>query len=94
MSVNTLLVRSYVLTVYMTGRNSLANIAILRPEYVEPVKQHAADTLYIEDIDAALTNGWVTQEEHADTLALKGPEDPQHRPPITLITTPTSTENQ
>ena len=55
-----------------------------RPEYVEPVKQQAASAYYIDDIDRALTNGWITAEEHADTLALKGPDDPQHRPPIVL----------
>lgn len=77
MAVNTLLVRSYASNVYMTGQNSLANIALTRPEYVEPVKQRAADVYYIDDIDNALTKGWITPSEHADTLALKGPEDPQ-----------------
>jgi len=80
--VNTLLVKSYALNVYRTGRNTLANIATTRPEYVAPVMQYAADTYYIEDIDDALTNAWITEQEHADTLALKGAEDPQHRPII------------
>jgi len=83
MAVNPLLVRSYATNVYLAGTNSFANIAATRPDYVQPVKQYAADKYYIDDIDNALTKGWITPEEHADTLALKGPEDPQYRP-ITL----------
>jgi len=79
MAVNTILVKSYATNVYLTGRNSLANIALTRPEYVAPVMQYAADTYYIDDIDYALTQGWITSTEHADTLALKGSEDPQYR---------------
>lgn len=87
MTVNTLLVKSYANNVYLTGKNSLTNIGSTRPEYVEPVKQHAADTFYIDDIDRALANGWITPVEHAETLALKGVEDPQNRPPIVLNVT-------
>lgn len=86
MTVNTLLVKSYATNVYLIGKNSLTNIAATRPEYVEPVKQQAATAFYIDDIDRALANGWITPSEHADTLALKTAEDPQYRPPITLMT--------
>lgn len=92
MTVNTLLVRSYASNVYMTGKNSLTNIGATRPEYVEPVKQQAADGYYIEDIDNALMKGWITPEEHADTMALKGAEDPQNRPPIVLNAVDPATE--
>ena len=85
MTVNILLVRSYAVNVYLSGRNSFSNISNTRPEYVEPVKQYAADTYYIEDIDDALKNGWITSEEHAETLALKGAEDPQNRPPFDFL---------
>lgn len=78
MAINTLLVRSYATNVYLTGGNSLSNIALTRPEYVPHVMQYAADKFYINSIDIALANGWVTPQEHADTLALKGPEDPQY----------------
>lgn len=84
MAVSTLLVKSYATNVYLTGSNSLANIQATRPDYVQPVMQRAADAYFIDDIDRALTNGWITAEEHADTLALKGAEDPQNRPPIVL----------
>lgn len=80
MAVNTLLVKAYGTTVYLTGRNSLANIGATRPEYVQPVMQYASDVYLIDDIDYALTQSWLTPAEHADTLALKTPEDPQYRP--------------
>jgi len=85
MAVNMLLVKSYATNVYLTGKNSLTNIGSTRPEYVEPVQQNAAESFYIDDIDRALANGWITPVEHADTLALKTAEDPQNRPPITFM---------
>lgn len=92
MTVNMLLVKSYALNVYLSGRNSFANISATRLEYVDPVKQFAADTYYIEDIDDALKNGWITPSEHADTLALKTTEDPQNRPPFNLLSMELKTE--
>lgn len=83
--VNIILVRSYATNIYWTGKNSFANISLTRPEYVEPVKEYAAKSYYIEDIDSSLTKGYITPQEHADTLALKTPDDPQHRPPIELL---------
>lgn len=92
MTVNSLLVRSYASNVYMTGMNSLSNIGSTRPDYVEPVKRQAAKVYYIEDIDNALTKGWITPIEHAETLSLKGPDDAQNRPPIILNSLEQSTE--
>lgn len=80
MAVNTILVKSYATNVYLTGRNSLTNIGATRPDYVEPVMKYCADNYWIENVDDALTNGWITAQEHADTLALKEADDPQHRP--------------
>lgn len=88
MAVNTLLVKAYATNVYRTGMNTLANIEATRPLYITPfnyVMHYAADTYYIQDIDDALTKAWITPTEHADTLALKGPEDPQDRPPYELM---------
>ncbi|MGH4139597.1 hypothetical protein [Clostridium sp.] len=47
--------------------------------------QFATETYFIEEIDDALTNAWITAQEHADTLALKGENDPQHLPPIYFL---------
>ena len=85
MTVNTLLVKSDAQNVYLTGKNSLENIAVVRPEYIEPVMQRAADAFYIDDIDYALTKAWITPVQHADTLALKDADDPQNRPPVTYM---------
>lgn len=87
MSVSMLLVKSYALNVYMNGTTTFEYIQSVRPDYVLPVKQRGADAFYIEDIDDALTKGWITQQEHDDTLALKGPEDPKYRPIIELMAT-------
>ena len=80
MAVNTLLVKSYALNIYLSGKNSFANITLTRPEYVEPVKVYAAKTYWIDDIDNALNKAFITAEEHAHTLSLKTAEDPQYRP--------------
>lgn|GEM_PF-1933807 len=85
MTVSTLLVKSYATNVYLTGSNSLTNIGATRPEYVVPVMQRAADAYYIDYIDDAKTKGWITDQEHADTLALKDESDPKYSPPITLM---------
>lgn len=90
--VNMLLVRSYATNVYMTGGNSLSNIGATRPEYVEPVMKRAAEFYYIDDIDRALARGWITPQEHADTLALKTQDDPQYSPPLTFMATETNVE--
>lgn len=84
MAVNNLLVKSYATNVYLTGGNTLTNIQNTRPEYVQPVMQYGARNYYIDDIDIALTRGTITPEQHAETLALKTPDDPQYRPPIVL----------
>lgn len=92
MAVNTLLVRSYANNIYMFGTNSFENIEATRPEYVTPnggpVMQYASDRFYIDDIDRALVNGWINPDQHAATLALKGPEDPQYRPLTALVEEP------
>lgn len=85
MAINQLLVRAYATNVYITGGNTLSNIAILRPEYVPYVMQYAADKYYINEIDNALSQGFITPTEHADTLALKGPEDPQYWTELQMI---------
>lgn len=42
-------------------------------EYVEPIKQYAAKTWTLEQIDTALVNGWITQQEYDDTISYKNP---------------------
>lgn len=71
------LVSTYARNIYMTGTARFATI----PEgYRSDVMGYAAKNYYIDDIDRAKSNGWVTAQEHEDTLARKTEEDPQYRP--------------
>lgn len=79
------LVIAYAKAIYRDGTKRFADI---RPEYVAPVKQYAADTYYINVIDNALAVGYISQQEYADTMALKGPEDPQYEPLMASDTPP------
>jgi hypothetical protein len=77
------LTAAYAKAIYIDGAKRFSGI---RPEYVEPVMQYAADKYYIDDLQDAAQQGWITDEEAAETLLLKGPEDPQYRPAITSLT--------
>ena len=54
-------------------------------EYIPYVKQYAATKYYIDDIQNACIQGWISDDEMAETLALKGPDDPQYRPLILAV---------
>lgn len=64
--VNQLLVRAYARDIYLFGNRSFSNIPT---EYHEPVKQYAAQTYTLAQIDNALAQGWITQQEYDDTIA-------------------------
>jgi ribulose bisphosphate carboxylase small subunit len=64
----TSLVKAYAQAIYLDGTKKFSEI---RPEYAEPVKQHAALNYYQEQIDNALAQGWITQQEYDDTMAYK-----------------------
>jgi len=73
-----MLVKSYASTIYLAGRNSFPNLALIgKSDYVEPVKQYAAANYSTSLIDYARDQGYITPQEHADTIALKTPNDPQ-----------------
>jgi hypothetical protein len=77
------LVVAYAQAIYKDGTKTFAQI---RADYVIPVKQYAADHYFINEIDNALAMTWISQQEYTDTMALKGPEDPQYDP--TLMSQP------
>lgn len=58
----------YAKAIYIDGTKTFPQI---REEYVPHVKQYAADNYTIEQIGNALAQGWITQQEHDDTIALK-----------------------
>ncbi|MED4922889.1 XkdX family protein [Anoxybacillus geothermalis] len=68
MAVYTFLVRAYARDIYLYGNRRFSDIL---PEYVEPVKQYAAQTFTQEQIDNALAQGWITQTEYEETMAYK-----------------------
>ena len=55
-------------------------------ERLAATEQVVAETSAIQQelIELLVEKGWITPQEHADTLALKDPSDPQERPPIVL----------
>lgn len=60
------LTAAYAKAIYIDGTKKFSDI---RPEYVEPVKQHAATKYTREQIDSALARGFITQQEYDDTVA-------------------------
>lgn len=57
---------AYTRAIFQYGTHKFENI---RSEYVEPVKQRACVLYDKKQIDKALAQGWITEKEHADTLA-------------------------
>jgi ribulose bisphosphate carboxylase small subunit len=68
MAVYTFLTSSYARDIYLYGNRRFSNIP---QEYHEPVKQYAATTFTQEQIDYALAQGWITQQEYDETMAYK-----------------------
>jgi len=57
---------SYARAIYLYGTTTFSLIV---QEYVEPVKQYAAVTFSLAQIDNALLVGYITQQEYDDTIA-------------------------
>lgn len=62
------LVIAYAKAIYIDGTKKFSEI---RAEYVEPVKQYAAANYTDLQIQNALNNGWITQQEYDETMAYK-----------------------
>jgi hypothetical protein len=71
MAVYPSLTKAYSQAIFIDGTKRFSEI---KPEYIEPVKQHAAATYTKTQIDKALANGWITQMEYDETLAYKYPD--------------------
>lgn len=63
MIINSLKV-AYSTAIYRHGTKTFPDIM---PAYVTPVKEYASSTYNKADIDRALSNGWITEEEYAET---------------------------
>lgn len=68
---------SYAMAVYLYGTRTFQTINVA---YTDAVKQYAADTFAVSQIDYALARGYITQQEYEDTMALKAPIVPPVTP--------------
>lgn len=59
---------TYARNIYLYGNSRFEDIP---QEYHQPVKQHAAAHFTNDQIDNALTQGWITQSEYDETMAYK-----------------------
>jgi hypothetical protein len=59
---------TYSRSIYLYGTTTFAAIPA---EYIEPVKKHAATTYTKEQLDNALVQGFISQQEYNETLAFK-----------------------
>jgi len=66
MAVNNLLVKAYAVNIYRYGNRTFATIPA---EYHEPVKQYAATNFTLAEIDNALAQGYITEQEYQETLS-------------------------
>lgn len=65
------------MAIYLYGNRTFATI---NQNYIDPVKQYAAETFSLSQIDNALTKGWISQQEYDDTIALIPPTENQNVP--------------
>lgn len=66
MPIYTWRVSTYARDIYLYGNRTLSDVPA---DYVEPIKMYAAQTFSLAQIDNALANGWITQQEYDDTIA-------------------------
>jgi hypothetical protein len=66
MAIYASLTAAYAKAIYIDGTKRFSEI---RPEYVEPVKQYAAAHYTSLQLENALTNGYITQQEYDDTIS-------------------------
>lgn len=59
---------SYARDIYLYGNRTFADVPA---EYHEPIKVYAVNTFTQEQIDNALTQGWITQEQYDQTMTYK-----------------------
>ncbi|KAA8750131.1 hypothetical protein [Paenibacillus sp. UASWS1643] len=56
---------AYSTAIYRHGTKSFPDIMTV---YVTPVKEYASATYTKTDFDRALANGWITEDEYAETV--------------------------
>lgn len=66
MNIHPLLTKQYAVCVFIYGTRKFNTV---EPNYVEPVKQYAAANYTLDQINNALAKGYITEQEHAETIA-------------------------
>lgn len=59
----------YTNSIYIFGKMTFAQLEQEYPEYVIEVKKYAANNLSQQQLDTALSEGYITQAEYDDTIA-------------------------
>jgi hypothetical protein len=57
--------------IYLYGTRTFADVAAA---YVIPIKTYAAENFTTVQIDHALAEAWITQQEYDDTMAIAFPQ--------------------
>ncbi|MEG6521150.1 hypothetical protein [Desulfotomaculum sp. 1211_IL3151] len=65
MAVIQILTKQYAVCIYIHGTRNFSSIPA---EYHTPVKQYAGETYTFEQIDNTLAKGYITEQEHAETM--------------------------
>lgn len=68
MAVVQLLVKAYAINIIRYGNRRFETIP---PEYHEPVKEYAAVYFELSDIDKALANEYITEQEYTEILGYR-----------------------
>lgn len=68
MPIYTWRVSTYARDIYLYGNRTLTNNPNVPADYVEPIKIYAAQTFSQREIDDALKDGFITQQEYDDTI--------------------------
>ena len=61
-----MLTRQYAVCVFIYGTRKFSTVVA---EYHEPVKEYAAKTYTLEQLDYALVKGFITEQEYVDTMS-------------------------
>lgn len=70
MAILTFRVSTYARNVYLYGNTQLSAISTSPDDYRTTTMQYAANNFTLEQLNNALTKGWISQQEYDDTINL------------------------
>lgn len=66
--------KTYANAIYVFGTNRLSaedNYPGIASEYYAPIEEYAAQTYTQDQLDIALANGWISQQEYDESMSYK-----------------------